>query len=38
MTENKTGDFAQILPESRHVQAVQLTTKSIPESAFKLTS
>ena len=35
MTENKTGDFAQNLPESRPVQSIPFAAQPTSESAFK---
>jgi hypothetical protein len=35
MTENKTGDFAQYLPDSLTVQPTPHLTKTSSESAFK---
>jgi hypothetical protein len=38
MTENKTGDFAQYLPDSHTVQPTPHLTKNSSESAFKSTT
>jgi hypothetical protein len=37
MTENKTGDFAQNLPVSQHLQPTSHLAKIPSESAFKST-